>query len=196
MISAVDNTFLTLLLNQTATPRANPATGKPIDYHRERIESLIDEIDDAKGTLIVPSPALAEVLCVLDPPDDYIVQLQSYSCIRIVGFDVRSAITFARDIRAAISNGDKRSGVIGAWQHVKMDRQIVAIAKAHGATTLYSDDDKQTRFAHLVGLAVKHSWELTLSPERAQAHLAKDPNAWPKQTKPTSRDASRKPPAS
>jgi predicted nucleic acid-binding protein len=183
VIAAVDSTFLTLLLNEQATPRPNPATGIPVQYPRERIESLIDEIAAKNGTLIVPTPALAEVLCILDAPEDYVNELQNRACIRVAAFDTRAAITFSRLIRAAKAQGDKRSGVAGPWQNLKMDRQIVSIAKTNGATIFYSDDDNQAAFASLAGLEIRHSWDLTLSPGRAQRHLAGDDEAWPRRRK-------------
>lgn len=46
------------------------------------------------------------------------------------------------------------------------------IAKVHGADILYTDDDNQTKFAKLLGLIVKHTWDLDLPYEYAQYSLS------------------------
>jgi hypothetical protein len=181
----MDNTFLTLLLNPKAAPRPNPATGKPVPYCRERIDSLIDEISARSGTLIVPAPSLAECLCGTDSPAAYIEALAAYDNIEVAPFDQRAAYELSQAIRKADTAGDKRSGQLGNWQHVKMDRTIVAIALVYGATTLYSDDDRQCNFANMSGLATVHTWDLDLSSKWSQAHLQDGSDrAWPEQKVP------------
>lgn len=39
-----------------------------------------------------------------------------------------------------IARGRKRENAAATWAKIKYDRQIVAIAKVCGATTIYSDD--------------------------------------------------------
>ena len=51
--------------------------------------------------------------------------------------------------------GNKRSGAVGPWQKVKVDRQIVAVAKVHGVDELYTDDDGVRRLAESDGIRVK-----------------------------------------
>jgi predicted nucleic acid-binding protein len=65
----------------------------------------------------------------------------------VVPFDTRAAIELAVMTRNAIDQGDKRGGVDAPWNKVKFDRQIVAIAKVAGATTIYSDDLQLRTFA-------------------------------------------------
>lgn len=195
LIASFDNTFLTLLLNPDAKPRPNPSTGNPIEHCRQRVDSLIDRISAANGRLIIPAPALAEALCLVRPPSSYVEKIQEFGCIDLVGFDAKSALVYAETIQAAKAAGDKRSGVPGDWQEIKIDRQIVAIAKAHGATEFYTDDAPQASFARMAGLKVIHTWELPLSPERAQKALYEGTEHWPNQKNPNS-TSSKKPPAS
>lgn len=117
MIAAIDNTFLTLLLNPKAAPRPNPETGQPASFCRERIEALIDRLSQDNGILLVPAPALAEALCAADAIEAYITELQQYEAIEIAAFDGRAACELGRVIRSSIKAGDKRSGQTGAWQH-------------------------------------------------------------------------------
>lgn len=168
MTGAFDNTFLTLLLNPKAQPRPNPATGKPATHHKLRIEALIDRLSEKKGKLIIPTTSLSEALVSTDKQQEYIDMLESFSCVDIVSFDQRAALELALITKSAIDSGAKKAGVEADWQQVKFDRQIVAIAKVSGATTLYTDDDPQTAFARIAGLKVVHTWELPLPAEYAQ----------------------------
>lgn len=170
MIVAFDNTFLTLAINPSATPRPNPATGQPVSHCRERIEALIDGFGP-RDQVIVPTPAFAEVLCASADCDRILAAVQGVSCFNIIPFDARSAYELAMMTRAAIAAGDKKEGEDQPWQLIKLDRQIVAIAKAHGATVLYSDDTRQSNFATRAGLAVRHTWDLDLPSTHAQLNL-------------------------
>jgi hypothetical protein len=196
VIAAIDNTFLTLLLHPKAAARPNPATGLPVPHCRLRIEALVDTLSHSGGTLLVPAPALAEALCVSAAMETYLEELQQYACIEIAPFDGRAAFELGRVIRSAMSEGDKRSAQQGSWQHIKMDRAIVAIAVAHSATIFYSDDDRQIAFAKLAGLNVKSTWDLDLPPEYAQQHLSEQgKDTWPEQKKRFKSNDSDKPPS-
>jgi hypothetical protein len=83
--------------------------------------------------------------------EKYIDELQQYACIEIAPFDAMAAYELGRIIREAKLKGDKRSGQIGEWQQVKMDRAIVAIAVSRSAKVFYSDDNRQASFARLAG---------------------------------------------
>lgn len=171
MIAAIDNTFLTLLLNPAAKPRPNPVTKIPTTHCRERIQGLVDTIDKRGGRLLVPSPCLAEVLASDKAMDAYITDLQSYAVIEIADFNARAAYELGNIIRNAKLTGDKRSGEEGNWQHVKMDRQIVAIAKVHNVDVFFTDDQRQRNFAEAAGLKVLSTWDLDLPPKFAQMDM-------------------------
>jgi predicted nucleic acid-binding protein len=170
VIVAFDNTFLTLALNPSVTPRPNPATGQPVSHCRERIEALIDSFGP-KDKVLIPTPVLAEVLCVAEDCDQILTVTRNVACFDVVPFDARSAYELAQMTRAAIAAGDKKDGEIEPWQLIKLDRQIVAIAKAHGAKVLYSDDIPQSNFAIRAGLEVRHTWNLELPDTHAQLRL-------------------------
>jgi hypothetical protein len=185
LIAAIDNTFLTMLLNPNAAARSNPATGQPVSHCRQRIEALVDDLSRRNGTLLVPAPVLAEALCATESIEAYFNDLQQYAAIEVAPFDGRAAYEFGRMIRSAIAEGDKRSGQTGSWQHVKMDRAIIAIAVSRSATVFYSDDASQIEFATKIGLNVKSTWDLDLPSEYAQHHLSEQADVpWPPQKKP------------
>ena len=92
-------------------------------------------------------------------------------------FDLRAAIEAAESQRRAIDAGSKKSGAAGPWQKVKVDRQIVAIAKVHGVDELYSDDDDVRRLADADGVAVRSVADLPLPPVDPQQPLFSDPGS-------------------
>lgn len=170
----MDNTFFTLVLNPSATPRPDPATGKPVAHHKLRIEALIEDLGRKKAKIVLPTPAIAEAMCVCSDFDSVLLKIEEYAVLEPCPFDSRSAIELARMTRIAVKNGDKRGGSLGDWQKIKIDRQIVAIAKVNGASVLYTDDDSQTNFAMHCGLKVVHTWDLDLPGSHAQIDWVKD----------------------
>jgi hypothetical protein len=50
---------------------------------------------------------------------------------------------------------------------VKVDRQFVAIAKVHGVSVVYSDDDGVKRLAEEAGMQVKGVGDLPVPPPEA-----------------------------
>ena len=73
--------------------------------------------------------------------------------------------------RDAIRTGDKRGGSSSAWQKVKIDRQIIAIARVRGVERIYSDDQGVATFGAQIGITVIPTWSMPLPPENAQSSL-------------------------
>jgi hypothetical protein len=97
--------------------------------------------------------------------------LQKYSVFRIEPFDTKAAIEVAAMTRAALDSGKKRGQSSASWAKVKFDRQIVAIAKVAGATTIYSDDKDLVPLAKAAKIEVIGIADLPLPPEDAQYKL-------------------------
>jgi hypothetical protein len=137
----IDATTLLLMLRPD-TPIPDGPNGIPIDRPKDRIDYLVQQLDKAKTKIIIPTPALSEALVRAGVPasQQIIDQLQRYSVFSIEPFDTRAAVEVATMSREAIAKGKKKGDSGGTWDKVKYDRQIVAIAKVHGATTIYSDD--------------------------------------------------------
>lgn len=55
-------------------------------------------------------------------------------------FDRAAAFECAQLDRAALGTNDKKDGLSTSWQKIKIDRQIVATGKAHGASLVISGD--------------------------------------------------------
>ena len=70
--------------------------------------------------------------------------------------------------REALAKGNKRGDTGGTWAEVKYDRQIVAIAKVHGATTIYSDDGGIKTLGARAKINVVSVADLPLPAQKAQ----------------------------
>lgn len=95
---------------------------------------------------------------------------------KVAEFDTMAAVELAAMTREAIRAGDKKDGSLSPWQKVKIDRQIIAIARTRGATRIYSDDEGAATFAAKIGLEVVESWKMPLPPIDPQQQLSFDPN--------------------
>lgn len=168
---AFDNTFLTLLIHPDSDSPLDPTTGLPVTHIKHRIEALIDDIQRRKATIVIPSPCLAEVLTAASDPMKVKAAIDMESVLEVAAFCDRSAIELAILNKKHKEDGNKRGPGTGEWQKVKLDKQIVATAKANGATVLYTDDANQTSFALEAGMEVIHTWDLPLPPPFDQADL-------------------------
>jgi hypothetical protein len=71
----------------------------------------------------------------------YVEKIRENAIFRVEPFDEAASIELADIEITARRNGNKRGVAEGSeWQKVKFDRQIVAISKVHGVSTIYSDD--------------------------------------------------------
>ncbi len=59
---AIDNTFLSLMLNPRGRPPKDPATGKFVERIDDRIEKLLLDLDSESERMILPTPVLSEFL--------------------------------------------------------------------------------------------------------------------------------------
>ena len=159
---AFDNTILSVLLFPDAELQEGP-DAKPVERARERVNALVQEIADGGEQVLVPSPALAEVLATPEcDMEEVLSTLRVSAFIRIGDFDQRAAVELATRLRAAAAKGDIREGLKTAKTKMKFDRQIVAIALTNGARILYSDDDGVKKFGEGSGLKVKRTSELPI----------------------------------
>jgi hypothetical protein len=155
---AFDSTILSLLLFPDAEVQQG---GKAVEFAHERVAGLVRELEAGREQVLVPAPALSEVL-VTEGVDvqDVLTTLLGSTFIRIGDFDERAAVELDMRLRAAIKSGDPRQGMRITKNAMKFDRQIVAIALVNGARVLYSDDNGVQRFASSCGLATKRVTDL------------------------------------
>lgn len=168
----LDATAFTLLVNPGAKPPTDPATGKPVARAKERFAFLEVEVQRQNETIVIPSPALAEVLVGLgDAGPAVLARIMQSARFKIASFDTREAVEVATMTREAIRVGDKKDGSPSPWQKVKIDRQIIAIARVQGVQCIYSDDGGVAAFAEKVGIPVVQTWTMPLPPEDPQGSL-------------------------
>ena len=167
---AFDADILCLLLRPSTRPPIDPATGTPVERAAKRLAYLVDELDATHTRIILPAPALAEFLVVADQQGPaYVAAIGKRTVFCVEPFGTVAAIEAAAATRAALDRGNKRSGATGRWQCVKTDRQIVAIAKQHDVTAIYSNDTDMVSIARASGIDVVAVWDLQLPPPDDQA---------------------------
>lgn len=150
----IDANILSLFLYPTASAPSDFKTKQPIDKAHERAEFLIADLQDRGETILIPTPALSEVLVVSPDINRYIQILQTTGCFRIAGFGERAAVEVALRLQLALKTGDKSEGILAPWQKVKYDRQIIAICKVEGCSCIYSADEDIHRHAQLWNVSV------------------------------------------
>lgn len=168
----IDATMLMLLV-RPGTPVPVAPGGLPVEKPKERIELLIEKLQRARSKLIIPAPALSEVLVRAGPfASQAIVEyLNKYAVFRIEPFDTKAAIELAAMTRGAIAGKGKRGNSAATWAKLKYDRQIVAIAKVCGVTEIYSDDGDIAGIAKDTGIKVIGLADLPLPEEDQQGQL-------------------------
>jgi predicted nucleic acid-binding protein len=165
---AFDATMLSLLIHPGSNPPLD-SQEKPVARCRERVEYLVEMLQEKKEKILIPTPALSEVLVIAGSAGPtYLNQLNSSARFRICPFDQKAAVEAAIAIRNALNDVGKasRKQTTSTWAKVKYDRQIVAIAKAEGAHTIYSDDEDVRKYAAEVGIKVVRTEELPLPPAK------------------------------
>lgn len=169
MIVAFDTSVLVYLFDGKANAPIDPATGAPVSDCKDRLDFLIATLQRDKAKIIIPTPALAELLVRAGAAGpDWLTIVNRSRYFRIMGFDVRAAVEFAATQAAREASGEKTEGANRA--KAKFDDQIVAIAAIERATVIYSDDPHIKKLAGerftVIGVA-----DLPLPPSDAQGTL-------------------------
>ncbi len=141
MLVVFDTQFVALLLHPSARVPDDPAMSAPVTNAAGRIALLVSILEEQGAIILIPTPALAEflVLAKADGPK-YLNELRDHAAFKIEPFDELAAVEAGAMEVTARTEGDKRGGATGDWQKVKVDRQVVAIAKTRNAARIYSDD--------------------------------------------------------
>lgn len=177
----LDTSVLLLVLDPKAKAPIDPSTGLLVEKAAERIEHLIDILAADKEKIIVPTPVLSEVLVHAGSAfQGYLEVMNKQAVFRVAPFDQKAAIEAALAMRDAMQRGGHRIDAANqdaSKTKIKFDRQIVAIAKAEGAHTIYSDDDDVHRYATRSGLSAYRTLDLDLPPEDPQQSFPFDRNS-------------------
>lgn len=150
------------------------SANKTPDLVRARLHYLLETASKEKHRILIPTPALAEFLVRTDDSTaEWLNELEKKSSVEVCAFDRRAAFECAFIERGAHQKGDKKHGSESAYQKVKFDRQIVAIAKSRNAGLIVSDDDSLRRVSLSVGLQVSKIEELPIPDDARQLQIFK-----------------------
>lgn len=142
-----------------------------------RIDFLVVTIQKAGERIVVPTPALSELLVKSgDAGPKYLEIITRSKFFRVAEFGERAAVEAAALTRDALAKGSKFGVTPDAdWAKVKFDRQIVAIARVVGASTIYTNDGQLAKHAKAAGLEVIDPEGLPEPPVTPQIEMRLDP---------------------
>lgn len=169
MSVAFDSTMLSLLLNPKSGVPNDPATGRPVEWPKERVQGLVEKLQKEREKIVIPAPVTAEVLTVIGPTNtDYLAIINRARVFEVAPLDERAAVELAFLNRDAFGASDKKNK-LQPYQKVKVDRQILAICKSSGCGALYTDDKGLIASAKLCGVVTVRLCDLPI-PESARQH--------------------------
>lgn len=172
-MTVVFDTNLAIMLVRPDAMVARDANGVMISHAKERVDGLLAQLASEKTKIVIPTPVLAEVLVRSDADERaaLIARFTRSASFRVAAFDERAALELADIERRAIDGGDKRGGIEGSWTKIRFDRQIVAIARVAGATTIYTDDSNLAKHAFNRGIKTIGIGGLNIPASLAQTSL-------------------------
>lgn len=163
-----DSTMLLLTIRPSVNAPVDKKTGKPVEYVAERTNALLAKLEKQKVKIIIPTPVLSEVLIDAGKEMGSLIQsIQKNPIFQIMPFDILAAAELAAMTYDAKKRGDKKSGSSETWAKIKFDRQIIAIAKVHNATAIYSDDVNLSKFAEKIDIDIVRLIDIPI-PESAK----------------------------
>lgn len=160
---AIDATTLSLMLN--------PKSPMPVDFGRERIIAFIAKAEKERRKLVIPTPATAELLTAIGPTSaDYIRVINRKTVFEVRSFDEVAAMELAFLNRDVFGSLDKKNG-LEAWQKIKVDRQIIAIAKVANCEQILTEDDGLGNRARLCDIEPRKLADLPVPDSSRQGEL-------------------------
>jgi predicted nucleic acid-binding protein len=164
-----DATTLLLLIEPSARPPRDPSTGKPVERSKDRLDFLVERLNDSGTKVVIPTPVLSEILVGAgDARGEYLSLITSSSAFMTASFDVKASVELSFLLDAGGMRPKKKLSATETYAKLKFDRQVIAIAKANGIKEIYTDDTGMSDAAAANGLTVHHTWELPLPPQRDQ----------------------------
>jgi predicted nucleic acid-binding protein len=137
-----------------------------------RLSYFFDQVTESKQQIIVPAPVVAEFLVVADEARlELMKKLRESTAVTIAAFDYRAAVECSLITAAAKNRGDTKYGGDSSKQKIKIDEQIVSIARVMGATLIVSNDRDVQKIAARVNIETKQIEELDLPPTPTQGSL-------------------------
>lgn len=149
----------------------DPVTGNLVSRPRDRAAALVAAVDAKGGTIVIPTPVLAEYLVGI--PEEHqqarLAAIGAYKVFEVAPFGERAAIECSRMLSLAEF---RQLDEAATKAKVRFDRQIVAIALAVGADELWTHDKGVRAKAIEKGIrAVRSLAEIEPKPEQAPLDL-------------------------
>ncbi|ROM77860.1 VapC toxin family PIN domain ribonuclease [Pseudomonas brassicacearum] len=148
----------------------DPLTRHPVERAEARADALIEQVDAEGGTVLIPTPALAEYLVGIDRlfHQSHLDVINGFSCFEIVSFDQIAAVECARMVD---DNELKVLDPAATKAKLRFDRQIIAIALATNADEIWTHDAGLYSKARQCGLLAKSLGDIDPSPEQLEVDL-------------------------
>lgn len=140
-----------------------------------RLKGLLEDIDRTNGQLIIPVQVVGEYTSGADQAgQEVLAKLLGNRRIKVANFDHVAAVECAMMDKTAIASGGHKRAPLNrdvSWQKVKVDRQIVAIARVLKVDRIISTDGDIPKIAKAVGIPCIAVEELPMPAWAAQVHI-------------------------
>jgi len=135
-----DTNFLTYFSDSNGSYAFEPEDEN--DLLDERFDYLLERLSAADAEIIIPAPVLAEVLSAKHKNQGTIIDLiNEADNMNIIAFDARQSIEFGYLFRNTNRDSDHSRNAF------KFDLLILACAKVHGVSVIYTADKQLRRKA-------------------------------------------------
>lgn len=152
---------------------SNPENGVEIADPMRRVEALIDMVESSGGSIIIPTPVLAEYLVGIDKNDHqtHLNLIQRQSCFEIANFDEIAAIECAqmpslKELKLMLKSDTANK--------VKFDRQIISIAKSLNVDEVWTHDKGVFNRCKELGMVVKSLADIDPAPIQVLIDMSHD----------------------
>ena len=130
-------------------------------------------LQDAATIIVLPTPSIAEFLVRLNQAESaWLTSLDRKKNVVVASFDRRAAAECAALEKMVIKSGQRKASNGQPWQKVKIDRQIIAIARVHGCDQILSNDGNLVAMAQRLNIRCQDVSDLPLPPEDPQGKLS------------------------
>jgi hypothetical protein len=168
---AVDATTLSIMLNPHSQIPVDLATGAPVELGRARLLAFIAAVEKERRKLVIPTPVAAELLTAIGPTSaDYIRVINRKSVFEVRAFDEVAAVELAFLNRDTFGELDKK-GKLEPWQKIKVDRQIIAIAKVADCELILTEDVKLANRARMCDIEPLRLMDMPIPASARQGEL-------------------------
>jgi hypothetical protein len=174
LIVGADATFLLYFfapVDSVGVPK--DSNDQPVTMAKERVRGLIDDLEKQQARIIVPTPALSEIMVQagVQAGQNWLAIMNKSKVFKVVPFDAKSAIEVAIMAGHTVKGEAAKEATRETYAKLKYDRQIVAIAHTEAATVFYTDDRRQQNLAKRLGMTVRGLADLPIPTEWAQPSL-------------------------